>query len=377
MTSILLTGIPGIGKSQIVGEAQELAFAAYANSVAAISLGQLVGDEAYRLWRTPGGERANLDYALQQTLRSYAIAEASHRLQAVRADHVLVETPLSLYLRGTVPNVTFSPEQIGELHRAAGGFRYVVTLIDDEEVLAGKLEGTPYPADPDCILDWVGLEVEASHLLTPPYAETLHAPRNLVIPTAAAAENLVKLLADPDPPIGYLGFPMTHLKSAESDTPAERSGKDDARRRIAAFQDAWSACSVVICPLQASDLRISERKTRDNIVYRDKHWFARHADYMLAFFPQDVLSLGVVDEMKYVASTGKPVILVHPNKRYLEEAFGIHPTLYARNEEELFEELHRGGTALAERFLVNGKPRFSLLQDAMKGRHPVAERAGT
>lgn len=369
MTSILLTGIPGTGKSVAVEGARKLSERVYPpGGVMAVSLGDIVAEEAYRLWMTTSERRPYIGFAHQQALRSYAIAEAARRLESSEEPHSIVETPMSMFLRGTIPNMIFETPQIRKLHVAAGGFQYAVTLIDDEQRIAEKLK-EPYPKDdPEKVLDWLAFEVDVTRAASSSCLDGEKSVRNLVISTEYSAETLAKLLNDPKPPVGYLGFPITHLKGKEGDTTEDTAKKEQARKRIRDFQERWQNYSVVITPIEMSDSPAEGIKGKDSIVHRDEHWFLRGSDYMLAFFPDETFSLGVAAEMTHTSETGKPVILVHPKSSYKNEAFGVQPTIYARDEEEFFRMIESGSHDFLGQFLGgDGKPRYARMRDLRDG----------
>lgn len=85
MATILVTGIPRIGKSDLIDASRDCSEQYYERPVQIISLGELVAEQAHRLWGTAEPRVPSLDYSYQQALRSQAIARAAFELQSVHA----------------------------------------------------------------------------------------------------------------------------------------------------------------------------------------------------------------------------------------------------------------------------------------------------
>jgi len=314
MTTILVTGIPGLSKQQLVDDAIKLC---NDGKVFHVSLGDLIAHEAYRLWKTPKERLPFLEHSRQEILRSYAISEAAYRLKCSGTPHKIIDTPLTMFLGGKTFNVIFGAAQIQQLSEAAGGIDYVVSLIDETEKIQSNLEGTPYPNSPGDILTWIEAEASESDSLF------AGAKRNLVLPKKEAKENLAKLITDEQPFICYFGFPITHLKEKPGDNREIQEEKRKHNALIESFIQEMGKYVVNIVPLKLSDSRFDNPKDRDATVFRDLGMFIKNSDAMVAFFPVDCYSTGVFSEMKQCSDEGKPAILIHPNNSNGKEVFGV------------------------------------------------------
>ncbi|MBT3985873.1 hypothetical protein HOD38_04260 [archaeon] len=344
MPKILLTGLPRVGKTSLVEHTHGLV-----DGVENISLGDLISYEMKRL----GHATARLPFVSfdnQELLRAAAVYNAGRQLRDVNYMNVVLDTPMTLYSGSGVPNVVMTSDQMRMLFDDGDGFDYVVTLIDDADTLAGIYADEPYPTDPTQILNWIAFEIDAAMKIPPAFEDNDHTPiRRLVIPRGHSDTTLAKLLVNPNPVVGYLGFPITDLKPEENYNPTSphygsRAGwkaREDAKpiveARIATFRDRLQYYSAVIVPMTLSDSRAADPIEMEHTIHRDIHLFAARSDFMIAYFPDERFgSTGVMQEMGHMKEFGKRVIMIHPNYQEGGKVFGFRPTLGFRSEEEFF-----------------------------------------
>ncbi len=341
MTTILLTGVPKVGKTDLVEITKQLSQEYYEEPVSSISLSELYFQGANRLFNTPRESVHNIDLSHQLALRAYTISEASYLLNQESSGHIIIDAPVSMFQRGGIHDSIFDADQINKLHRASGGIDYVVTVIDDPLKLVEKLH-KPYPQDPNQILDWIASDVSISRILASScnIQNGQRMPtRHLVVPRGHSDETMVKLLNDSHPTVCYFGFPITHIKINSTDPESVKEEKSGYKRMITDFRERLQEYSVMIVPMEIQDSRVTDEKEAANTVHRDLHWFVRGSDLMLAYFPTDVESKGVFEEMRQANKLGKTVILIHPNDRYRREVFGFRPTLHYETDVEFFNAL--------------------------------------
>jgi len=344
MPKILLTGLPRVGKTSLVEHTYGLV-----DGVENVSLGDLISHEMQRL----GHATARLPFVSfdnQELLRAAAVYNAGRQLRDVNYMNVVLDTPMTLYSGSGVPNVVMTSDQMGMLFDDADGFDYVVTLIDDANTLAGIYADEPYPTDPTQILNWIAFEIDAAMKIPPAFQDDEYTPiRRLVIPRGHSETTLAKLLVNPNPVVGYLGFPITDLKPEENFDPTSphynsRAGwrtREDAKpiaeAKIAAFRDRLQYYSAVIVPMVLADSRATDPVEIDHTIHRDIHLFAARSDFMLAYFPDERFgSTGVMQEMRHMQEFGNVVIMIHPNYREGGKVFGFRPTLGFSSEDEFF-----------------------------------------
>lgn len=231
MPNILVTGLPGSGKTNLVESSRTLL--GETKSFLNLSLADIVAKEAERLYGTPKNRLPFLANQVQQALRSYAIAFLSSFLTQHLEESIVIDTPLTMYTSGgNVPDVIFSSQQIGIIPLS-----YVVTVIDDAVTLAEEFKNSPYPTDPNRILDWIAFEVNIAKTLTTDYNNDGIVVRKLVIPRLHSDETIAKLIIDGDAPACYLGFPITKLKDNQDDTYQVKIDKGAAKKAIDSFRE--------------------------------------------------------------------------------------------------------------------------------------------
>lgn len=338
MTTILLTGTPRSGKTSLVEVTQEFCRRYYEKRVLSISMADLVAEAAHDRFYTPPERVCYIEPEMQGTLRYGAISEAGRRLLLSKEEHIIVDTPMTMYVKnGLVLDQIFSSRDIDILH-GSKPIDVMVTLLEDPYLLAQRLAGTPYPVDVSNLLDWMVAEVQNTanardQISAHCRKEDLPAPRHLIIPRHYSDETLAKLLNDSNPTVCYLARPMSHLFPARTDSAEIREQRKEARERIKHFQERLQEYAIVVAPIELADFGVSEEE-KAHTVFRDKQWFVANSDLVIAYFPDDYASEGSKEEMRANLRMGKPVVLIHP--RADKEVFGIRPTFYFRTEEEFF-----------------------------------------
>ncbi len=390
MVTILLTGIPGVGKTGLVETTQALSSEFYERTVQSISLGSLVAREAHGFWGSPPEGIARVDDTLQSALRGYAISETALQLSELGSSsrHVLIDTPLSLLIRGGfVPVNTFDAVHIAKLHKARG-IDYVVTVIDDPNAVAERLRDSPYPTNSDELLKWMAQEVSIAKSVLPSLdgsLDTSERVRHLIIPRDHSEETLTKLLNDEQPPVCYFAFPISYLHEKDTDPAKIKEQKQKAKQVISEFIDQLQEYCVVKVPIKIADLNATTPTETEATVHRDKSWFVRNADFTLAFFPPNYkevfsddkkikgeeLSTGVSEEVRESIRLGKPTIIIHPNVKQERDVFGIKTPLQYRSADEFFEAVTQSknndnpNDNILGRLLdlENSLPRYAHLRD--------------
>lgn len=323
MGTILLTGIPRVGKSELIEVTNKLSREFYEKPVHPVSLGKIVGEMANDLWNTPPERLPFLGYELQEALRKAAIFKAINELRIIpKEDHVVIDTPLSMFVQegsGRIPDAIFTQHDIERLHDART-IDHTISLIEAPHIMADRLRDTPYPTDEKCILDWTSIEAA----LTKRNSPYTNPPRTIIIPRKHSDETLAKLLQDPTGPVCYFAGPITGMNKGAMDA-------------IEAFKSEMQEYSCVITPLVMTDTQVNDPQAKAHTVYRDIHWFVRYADMTIAYYPQDVDSAGTTAEMYATARLGKPVILIRPTKP--NKVFSPAITLHFETKEKFFEAI--------------------------------------
>jgi len=142
--TILVTGIPGVGKGPVIDKAIHLSKYYYGQTVDSVSLSEMVADFAYKEWRTDKDKFHLLPQDKQERARKEVLGILSKEIRAGKYDgnHLIIETPMTFFLDGK-PVTTFRQRDIQRLHNERP-FDYVVTVIDELDVLAERFKKSAY-----------------------------------------------------------------------------------------------------------------------------------------------------------------------------------------------------------------------------------------
>tara|TARA_Y100000310_G_scaffold345680_1_gene468192 strand:- start:1813 stop:3387 length:1575 start_codon:yes stop_codon:yes gene_type:complete len=340
MTTILLTGIPKVGKSDLVANTLGLSQQFYEKPMNVLSLGEIVAGDAQLNWHTPDVRTAHIGFSYQQILRSSAISKAANLARQMDDEHLIIDAPMTMHLsHGDVPDIIFKQHQIQELHDAAP-IDYIVTLIDDPHVLHNRLRHTHYPSSERQVLDWMAHEVNVAESIYPfrKSEKSKKTPKRLlVIPRGGSDETLVKLLNSEDPIVAYSVGPITDIKENPKDSQSVAAKKTRARNLLTEFRQQLQDFIIPIVPIEIADGKDTQ-KAKAHTVHRDLYWFVNKSDIVIGYFPLGFDSTGSKAEMQEAAQIGKPTILIHPNQP--EKVFGVRPTLYFKTTEDFFDAIY-------------------------------------
>ena len=306
MTTILLTGIPGTGKTGLVEITQGLAREYREQSVLSISMADLVAKAAHEQNNTPSDRICFIDPELQTALRSGAISEAGRRLALQPGQHAIIDTPMTMYAHGgTVLDHIFTPRGISILDESRP-LDYLVTVIEDPHVLAQRMQGLPYPSGISELLQWTVAEVNATSAASKQIGNT-HPTRHLIIPRNHSDETLVKLISNHHPQVCYLVRPISHLRFNAADTPEQRDQKKVHRAQIQRFQERLQEYTIVIAPMELADTGVTAEE-QQHTMHRDLRWFVAASDTVIAYFPGNYVGGGVKEKGGATIRPGKPVV---------------------------------------------------------------------
>ncbi len=388
MATILLNGIPGMRKGELVRRVQANAtLFGVDRTIHSISLGDIVGKRAQQLFGTRPEDVCRADYSYQQALRRLAQREALEQLARLPSDdHVLFDLPFTLSTEhGSVPDLVFHQAEIQEWHDARS-IDHVISLLDIPERVADRLVGTIYPndatsnADVNKILDWMVYDGLMARSLAP-YDHTTYnsAVPTLAIPRDEAEITLLKILHEDergqrmhqDYPVVYLAGPISKLKEDQKDRPKVRDEKAMLRARLDRFQAKMQRYAITIVPMKIADARAHDATQIANTVYRDKHFFVTGATFTVAYYPsanKSYQSAGTMEELRHGLRLGKPAVLIHPGIKdgvtADGEVFGVRPRLCFRNQTRFFDALEEHG--LLQSMKSEGAPRYDCMRDAMR-----------
>lgn len=399
--NILVTGIPGVGKSEMIQANLNLLDPNVLDPglVSTLSTGEIFRELVSREYRILPERVPNIEENVALAFRSALLSELLVRRHP-GARHLIVDTPLTILRSDTRIVRTFSMQNLMRFSEKIGKIDWVVCVIDAVPIIRKRMEAKAksaghvysHPTEKEYLLGWIATEVVRSQDL----AEALGS--RLLITSAEHAEtSLIKLLFDPDPILVYYGHPITNASSiikeedlmdveglrqrlADLVTPGRdlremldclgvdqiKKGIDDAkdaltkliRGKILNFGKRLEEHCVVTYPIALADGEASDAD-RAYTFQRDLYWFLANADAMVAYFPLVMPSKGVDREFSEAEITGKPFALVHPKPFEDKHPFKAMPPddCRFRDEREFFESLGRLPSPFSK-MRVDGRPRY-------------------
>ncbi len=350
--AILLTGIPGSGKTIMVKLARELYDFNTGNPLATFSCGDALMEAASK----DGYDSGSLPHLQRAVVQGYrsgvpsACALALERQKKGGATQAVVETPLTEYARKMIED-TFGDRDFDLLSQypVEMPIERVMCAIDGPRQILKNIPRHPINFDYkneehriERVLDWTHAEVKRARRLAAHYTP---GKKPLIVPQGRS--ELVKFLLKPEAPIIYLAVPITHAKT----DPLISFGIKRMRSHLQRH-------GIIINPIYLADQGRTEAEV-EHTIYRDLELFVNQADIVVACFPKDVPSKGVEEELRHARSLGKTTVLVHPKKA--ESPFGRLATYQFADSEEFIGALFHG---------FEDQPHLQIL--CPKRNHPLA-----
>ena len=179
-----------------------------------------------------------------------------------------------------------------------------VTFISDaakvQDHLQARQQWKPMNVTLYDALLWSNVEVE----VTAGWAEMLRR-RHYVIPVAAPAKLLYRLMFEPKTETAYISMPLTHGYT--------RAIQKKADQLIKVLEKYY-----IIFDPRFIELAIPKKGGKvdlimhNQIVNRDLYWLVRQSKRIIAYFPEVVSSPGVINELREAYETNKEVWLIWP-----------------------------------------------------------------
>ncbi len=337
MVRLFLSGIPGTGKTPLIQRTKKIA-KGLGQEVHSISLGDIVKESA----KDAGVDDARLLFAsavIQDALRSGGAMYkcAGELAELAQQDNVIIECPLTLLSNRSVPCNTFVLKDFDSFRKFKRGIHRIICLINDPHIIAKTLEASHYATNIENILTWTGFEVNRTRDMANLYSKE---SSPLVIPYEGSDTTLTKILFDsqtidiqrPTPiPTIYSAAPISGIKKLEKEGKKEDAA--ELRKQIIQFRQRLQEYAVVILPMELADQGVTEPEIA-HTVNRDLNWFVRWARFTIAYFPENISSSGVNNELKEALQLGKPTVLIHPKPD--STPFGHRDIPYVFKEPEEF-----------------------------------------
>jgi len=330
--TILLTGAPG-NKTDVLIHLKGLYEAVFESPLATYSCGNELGDVVSRHDYNPR-RLPHMRRSVVQGFRSGIPAGCALSLARQKANgaiHSVVETPLTEYSDTSIED-TFEDDRVFDVlaeNPPAMPIERVVCSIDDPRQVLKRLSGSTIHHDYDTddlkverILQWQYEEVKKAKRLAKHYTPD---KRALIVPRHEAVEATIKLLVDPESPVFYTGFALTH--ALKNPNLMKRVEMDIFKLRF---------MGAVLTPIIMADVGPRTRAEEIYTIKRD-YGFVEEADVVFGIFPEDVPSKGFEDEFNHARYIGKTTVLIHPKKD--RSPFG-RPTYHFTSMAEFISALY-------------------------------------
>ncbi len=305
MTTILLTGIVGTGKSDLIKSTEPFLENA-GQSLCSVNVGEIIlercrktGIDTTRINEMPG-ERL-------QELRTDIGKIAGYDILNSKADHAVIETPLKIFNRGGIYRNCVPLDSFDDM-RGKMPIERVMSVIDDPPAIKRRIESkgcTAYPTDRDSLLSWTTADIERSRDFAKYYTD-----RDIfVFPFDYSESTIAKMLTENDAASAYLAQPISNIRPED---------KDYAAEMINTFRDKLQEYCVVLNPIEGLKSMNGGEEASDfgnegsHIMERDKEWLVPSAETIIAYFPVSVYSSGVLSEMEKGKRYGKALIYIRP-----------------------------------------------------------------
>ena len=314
--TILLTGIPGSGKTGLMNIASHISSEPFCE----VSCSRIFEKQLLRHNYNPN-RVAYISPQISRAYRSLIPHECARQIGEYKehlrlryggeerepTPRAIIETPLTVRRHNGIMMRTFGVRDFDILSSppAQLPISRVVSVVDDpkrivQRNIASGHEG--YPTGEDGVretLDWISQESDYS------LAVAEHATpgmRALIIPREGSQTTLSKILRNPVAPVVYLAYPITYTR-----------GNPEARDAVDRFASELDKYCVVVRPILLADEGTSHHEEQHTI-HRDLEWFVPQADFVVAYYPADVVSKGVATEVNHAIELGKHVVRIHPKE---------------------------------------------------------------
>lgn len=374
MANILLSGIPGSGKSEFLEESkrfiEEFSFKYY-------NLSDLVKESAKEHLNSSGKNVSSLDPHYQYLLRADALGRLTKLIKKEDLEtNKLIMTSLSYYgFHHQIPELTFNTGHFVFLESECCHIDYFISLIDDPSLIVERRKEKNHIISVDDVLTWIASDImfAKNHYRTINSSYLSNSPeqliKHLVLPKQKSERSLALLFSNKYPSVCYLAGPIRSLELREDDSDKIKEEKAKAKEDMELFREELKKYCVVVSPIELSDKKLASDFTSSkegaHTIYRDLHYFVPQSDLVIAHFPGKYSSSGTLKEMEHASSLGKKVILIHPENDC--SSFGFKPSLHFHSTDEFFEAVFNSKDDLKYSFLRNllsedGKdPKFNYL----------------
>lgn len=302
VSRVLCTGISGCDKGGYLAEL--VSFSKERDKkIELYTLGKRVMEIASKTY--PYFEPTNILNIPQKTRMSFANAafEEALRLNESSEKDTFIISTHARFLWNGVYSRSNSAEYISKFDPDL-----FVTFIDASQQIQKRLNRNRQWKDQglslDQILQWQNVEVD----LTTELAEMFGKP-HIILARKQPVETMYKRIFLPEMKMVYAAFPMTFIKESEENW-----------AKIDKYVQRLNKYFIVLDP---RTIETEEQKDGNpskvasaHTVYRDLEWYIGQVPIVVDFFPEKILSVGAIIELREAFSTGKDVYFIFPNPRH-------------------------------------------------------------
>jgi len=300
---IIASGISGSGRKEYLEK-----FAEYAKTrkkkVKIYHVGQMLFEQAARIGVNVTAENIlNTNPSVIASLRSVVFEQVMHTLPGDLKDCDLVIISVHtfffwkkvftraydrFYLREFKPDMYVS---------------FIDNSINIQRRLDARRQWQSEPLSQEEILLWQNIECE----VTAEWAELYQKPFYAMAVQQPIA-TFHNLIFHPEVEQIYVSMPMTHLTA-----PSDKAKVDKFVNRLSQYFTVFDPRSVEIdIPNKIGD---SDKAIYHQTVKRDLYWLIKQSKKVIAYFPKNVSSPGVINELREAYETNKDVWLIFPTKQ--------------------------------------------------------------
>lgn len=183
-----------------------------------------------------------------------------------------------------------------------------VTFIEDGDKILNRLNAREQWKSEKLtlheILVWQNIEVEMTASLAEFQRKKFYA-----IPSAQPLSTLYKLAFAPQFKPIYISMPLTHAKD-----PKHKVKVDKFIEKLEKYFTVFDPRTIEINASSIKEVQIKKDHETNyhHTVLRDLYWLIRQSEKVIAFYPQNVSSPGVINELREAFETNKDVWLIYP-----------------------------------------------------------------
>jgi adenylate kinase len=328
---IITTAISGSGRKEYLKKFEEYA-RAHHKKVKIYHIGEMLFEQAEKIGVSVTAENVlNTNPSVISSLRSAVLENVKGMLpQALKDNDAVIINLHAFFFWKKVFARAFDRFYLREFKPD-----FFISFIDNSKNIQKKLSARKQWHDEDMsqeeVLYWQNIECE----VTADWAE-LYDKQFYALAAQQPSATLYKLLFHPELEPVYVSMPMTHLNE-----PADKEKVDRFVEKLNRYFTVFDPRTVEVdTPTRMGD---DDKAVYYHTVNRDLYWLIKQSKKVIAFYPKNVSSPGVINELREAYETNKDVWLVVPTKDHKSPFLVCFCNKVFESEHEFFEFLDAEG----------------------------------